>query len=130
MPSDDPIILEPSMQSAKPMGSDDPIILEPPPEPKVKTTVKPQGWHNWKTVLKQYSTWVLGALATVPDFLFMAFSWAVNFVINSPEGLYAAANAAGMLSDSAMPASITDFIRTVAISGLMLKFIKQQKPAA
>ena len=116
------------------MSSPTPIITPPPKKPPVKNSVgqpvslKPQGIQKISTVLKQYSTWLLGALAAVPDFLFMVFNWGVNFILNSPEGLYAAANAAGMLSDSAMPGSITDFIRTVAISGLMLKFIKQQKP--
>ncbi len=106
MPSDDPIILEPDRR-VSPMGSDDPIILEPD---KV-TTVKPQGLHNWRTVIKQYSTWALAVLLAAPD-------------------LYQAAATIGMLSDESMPAHLMWAIRGVAGAGLVLKFVKQQKPAA
>lgn len=111
MPSDDPIILEPSMQSAKPMGSDDPIILEPPPEPKVKTTVKPQGWHNWRTVLKQYSTWVLLFVMALPE----AFQLAVSY---------------GIVNVSGGDDPISKVAQLVAAVGVVLKFVKQQRPAA
>lgn len=106
MPSDDPIILEPDRR-VSPMGSDDPIILEPD---KV-TTVKPQGVHSWRTVIKQYSTWALTVLLAAPD-------------------LYQAAASLGMLSDEAMPETLKWTVRSVAGVGLILKFIKQQKPAA
>lgn len=121
MPSDDPIILEPDRR-VRPMGSDDPIILDPPDtvpagsddpiilEPDKVTTVKPQGLHNWRTVIKQYSTWALAVLLAAPD-------------------LYQTAATIGMLSDESMPAHLMWAIRGVAGAGLVLKFVKQQKPA-
>lgn len=97
------------------MSSPTPIIT-PPKKPKfasdpVDTTVKPQGLHNWRTVIKQYSTWALAVLLAAPD-------------------LYQAAATIGMLSDDSMPAHLMWSIRGVAGVGLILKFVKQQKPAA
>lgn len=99
------------------MSSPTPIIT-PPTRPRsveeptpMDTTVKPQGLHNWRTVIKQYSTWALAVLLAAPD-------------------LYQAAATIGMLSDESMPAHLMWAIRGVAGAGLVLKFIKQQKPAA
>lgn len=108
MPSDDPIILEPGIQSARPMGSDDPIILEPP---QMQTTVKPQGLHNWRTVLKQYSTWVLLFVMALPE----AFQLAVSY---------------GIVNVSGGDDPISKVAQLFAAVGLVLKFVKQQKPAA
>lgn len=98
------------------MSSPTPIIT-PPKKPKfaedspaVETTVKPQGLQNWRVVAKQYSTWALAVLLAAPD-------------------LYQAAATFGMLSDEAMPQQLMWAIRGVAGVGLVLKFIKQQKPA-
>lgn len=122
MPSDDPIILEPDRR-VRPMGPDDPIILDPPDtviagsddpiilEPDKVTTVKPQGLQSWRVVIKQYSTWALAALLAAPD-------------------LYQAASTFGMLTDDGMPQQLMWAIRGVAAVGLVLKFVKQQKPAA
>lgn len=104
-PSDDPIILEPDRR-VRPMGSDDPIILEPD---KV-TTVKPQGLHNWKTVIKQYSTWVLLFVMALPE----AFQLAVSY---------------GIVNVSGGDDPISKVAQLVAAVGLALKFVKQQKPA-
>lgn len=99
------------------MVSPTPIITKPPPtrpasvEVPVETTVAPQGVHSWRTVIKQYSTWALAVLLAAPD-------------------LYQAAATIGMLSDESMPAHLMWAIRGVAGAGLILKFIKQQKPAA
>lgn len=99
------------------MSSPTPIIT-PPTRPRsveepipMDTTVKPQGLHNWRTVIKQYSTWALTVLLAAPD-------------------LYQAAATLGMLSDEAMPEALKWTVRSVAGVGLILKFIKQQKPAA
>lgn len=99
------------------MSSPTPIIT-PPTRPRsveeptpMDTTVKPQGLHNWRTVIKQYSTWALAAILAAPE-------------------LYQAASTLGMLSDEYMPAHLMWSIRGVAGVGLVLKFVKQQKPAA
>lgn len=98
------------------MSSPTPIIT-PPTRPRsveeptpMDTTVKPQGLHGWRTVIKQYSTWALAVLLAAPD-------------------LYQAAATIGMLSDESMPAHLMWAIRGVAGAGLVLKFVKQQKPA-
>lgn len=99
------------------MVSPTPIITKPPPtrpasvDAPVETTVKPQGLQNWRVVIKQYSTWALAVLAAAPD-------------------LYQAAATFGMLTDDAMPQELMWAIRGVAGVGLVLKFVKQQKPAA
>ncbi len=77
----------------------------------VKTTVKPQGWHNWKTVLKQYSTWVLLFVMALPE----AFQLAVSY---------------GIVNVSGGDDPISKVAQLVAAVGLVLKFVKQQKPAA
>lgn len=99
------------------MSSPTPIIT-PPKKPKlaedspaVETTLKPQGLQNWRVVAKQYSTWALAVLLAAPD-------------------LYQTAATIGMLSDESMPSHLMWAIRGVAGAGLVLKFIKQQKPAA
>ena len=98
------------------MSSPTPIIT-PPTRPRsvedptpMDTTVKPQGLHNWRTVIKQYSTWALAVILAAPE-------------------LYQMAAMAGMLTDEAMPQSLMWTIRGVAGVGLIAKFIKQQKPA-
>lgn len=96
------------------MPSDDPIILNPPPKNKPGTqrvSIIPQGVQKVSTVLKQYSTWALAAILGAPE-------------------LYQMAALTGMLNDASMPASIMTPIRIVAGIGLVLKFVKQQKPAA
>ena len=97
------------------MSSPTPIIT-PPTRPRsvedptpMDTTVKPQGLHNWRTVIKQYSTWALAVILAAPE-------------------LYQMAAMAGMLTDEAMPQSLMWTIRGVAGVGLIAKFIKQQKP--
>lgn len=98
------------------MVSPTPIITKPPPtrpasvDVPLETTVAPQGVHSWRTVIKQYSTWALTVLLAAPD-------------------LYQAAASLGMLSDEAMPEALKWTVRSVAGVGLILKFIKQQKPA-
>lgn len=117
------------------MVSPTPIITKPPPtrpasvEVPLETTVAPQGVHNWRTVIKQYSTWLFAVLAAIPDLLFHAATWVWHLLLNAPDGLYAAAAASGMLADSAMPESVVWFIRVFSVLGLLAKFIKQQKPA-
>lgn len=94
------------------MSSPTPIITPPPTKPKStsKVSVLPQGLQKVSTVLKQYSTWVLAAILAAPE-------------------LYQMAALSGMLNDAAMPDHIMTPIRVVAGIGLVLKFIKQQKPA-
>lgn len=95
------------------MPSDDPIILNPPPTKgggtSARVSVIPQGVQKVSTVLKQYSTWALAAILAAPE-------------------LYQMAALSGMLTDSAMPDHIMTPIRIVAGIGLVLKFVKQQKP--
>lgn len=98
------------------MSTPTPIITPPPTRPAsvevpLETTVAPQGVHSWRTVIKQYSTWALTVLLAAPD-------------------LYQASASLGMLSDEAMPEALKWTVRSVAGVGLILKFIKQQKPAA
>lgn len=98
------------------MSSPTPIITPPPKKPPVKNSVgqpvslKPQGIQKVSTVLKQYSTWALAAILAAPE-------------------LYQMAALSGMLNDAAMPEHIMTPIRIVAGIGLVLKFVKQQKPA-
>lgn len=94
------------------MSSPTPIITPPPKKQKSANRVSliPQGVQSVKTVVKQYSTWALTVLLASPD-------------------LYQAAASLGMLSDEAMPGALKWTVRSVAGVGLILKFVKQQKPA-
>lgn len=91
------------------MSSPTPIITKPPTKAN-RTSLAPQGVQSWRTVVKQYSTWALAVLLAAPD-------------------LYQLAATAGMLTDEGMPQQLMWGIRIVAGVGLVVKFIKQQKPA-
>lgn len=93
------------------MSTPTPIITVPPKKPKSveNVSVLPQGVQKVSTVLKQYSTWALAAILAAPE-------------------LYQMAALTGMLNDTSMPDSIMTPIRIVAGIGLVLKFVKQQKP--
>ncbi len=100
------------------MSTPTPIITVPPKRPnssgdeqKAKTTIKPQGLHNWKTVIKQYSTWVLLFVMALPE----AFQLAVSY---------------GIVNVSGGDDPVSKAAQFVAAVGLAMKFIKQQKPAA
>lgn len=99
------------------MVSPTPIITKPPPtrpasvEVPLETTVKPQGVHGWRTVIKQYSTWVLLFVMALPE----AFQLAVSY---------------GIVNVSGGDDPISKVAQLVAAVGLALKFVKQQKPAA
>jgi len=90
------------------MSSPTPIITPPPTRPR-KVSLLPQGITPVKETLKHWTTWLWGVL------------------LASPDGLYAAAAALGMLADEAMPGAITTFIRVFAGVGLVAKFISQRK---
>lgn len=99
------------------MSTPTPIITVPPKRPnssgeaqKAETTIKPQGWHNWRTVVKQYSTWVLLFVMALPE----AFQLAVSY---------------GIVSVSGGDDPVSKIAQLVAAIGLAMKFIKQQKPA-
>lgn len=98
------------------MVSPTPIITKPPPtrpasvDVPLRTTVKPQGVHNWRTVIKQYSTWVLLFVMALPE----AFQLAVSY---------------GIVNVSGGDDPISKVAQLVAAVGLALKFVKQQKPA-
>lgn len=50
------------------MPSDDPIILNPPKRPKLALT--PTGIvAHWREVWKEWTTWLIGVLAFLPDIL-------------------------------------------------------------
>ncbi|WWO60490.1 hypothetical protein [Stenotrophomonas phage SOVA965] len=99
------------------MVSPTPIITKPPPtrpasvDVPVETTVAPQGVHSWRTVIKQYSTWVLLFVMALPE----AFQIAVSY---------------GIVNVSGGDDPISKAAQLVAAVGLALKFVKQQKPAA
>lgn len=93
-------------------------IITPPTRPRsveeptpMDTTVKPQGLHNWRTVIKQYSTWVLLFVMAIPE----AFQLAVSY---------------GIVNVSGGDDPVSKAAQFLAAIGLALKFIKQQKPAA
>lgn len=92
------------------MSSPTPIIT-PPTRPK-RVSLLPQGIAPIGATLKHWTTWLWGVL------------------LASPDGLYAAAAALGMLADEAMPGAITTFIRVFAGVGLVAKFVSQKKPSA
>lgn len=96
--------------------------------PQGKVTLAPQGIAPIKNTLKHWTTWLWGVLAAIPDLLYAAALWVWHLLLSSPDGLYVVASANGMLSDNAMPESITMFIRVFALVGLLAKFISQRKP--
>lgn len=66
--------------------------------------------ENWREGLRFYTTWAMAVLVALPD-------------------LYNLLLASGLLEAEAMPPVAAWSIRVVAITGLVLRFVRQKRPS-